>query len=133
MNSDNLITSPVFRPRRRLVPDWRLTIRFRHGEDDDLIKYLRALPSGHRAVAIREAVRLAVRMGLTYDGHWSQGPRRDQADMRVTVRFHHGEDDRVIAYLQSLPSRKRSAFVRQALRASLQMEGEDTGNPGCYE
>ena len=103
----------------RLIPDWRLTIRFRHGEDDDLIEYLRALPVGRRAGTVREAVRQAARMGMTYDGYWSQGPHRDTPDMRVSVRFHHGEDNHAIAFLQSLPSRKRSAFVRQALRARL--------------
>jgi len=112
-------------PHRRLIPDWRLTIRFRHGEDDDLIEYLTALPIGRRAGTVREAVRQAVRMGMTYDGYWSQGPHRDIPDVRVTVRFHHGEDDQAIAFLQSLPSRKRSAFVRQALRARLNtVEGE---------
>ena len=127
MNWDNSTASPVFQPRRRLIPDWRLTIRFRHGEDDDLIEYLRALPVGRRAVIIRAAVRQAVQMGMTYDGHWSQGPHRDTPDERVTVRFHHGEDDHAIAFLQSLPSRKRSAFVRQALRASLQMRKQPIG------
>jgi len=109
------------RERKREKPDWRLTIRFRHGEDDDLIKYLTALPIGRRAGIVREAVRQAVQMGMTYDGHWSQGPHRDMPDMRVTVRFHHGEDDQAIAFLQSLPSRKRSAFIRQALRARLEV------------
>jgi hypothetical protein len=120
MDSDNLIASPVFRPRRRLIPDWRLTIRFRHGEDDDLIEYLRALPAGQRAVTIREAVCQAVRLGLAYDGYWNQGTHRDQVDMRITIRFHHGRDDHAISFLRCLPSRKRSAFVRQALRVSLQ-------------
>lgn len=121
MNRDDSIASSVFPPRRRLIPDWRITIRFRHGEDDDLIEYLRACPLGRRAVIIREAVRQAVQMGISYDGHWTQGPHRDTPDVRISVRFHHGEDDHAIAFLQSLPSRKRSAFARQALRASLQM------------
>jgi len=116
------------RPRRRRVPDWRLTIRFRHDNDDDLVEYLQAMPSGHQAVIIREAVRQAVQIGLTYNGRFSQGSRRDRPDLRVTVRFRYGEDDRTIAFLQSLPSRKRSAFVRQALRAALQpSETLDTG------
>jgi len=97
--------------------DWRLSVRFRHGEDDDLIEYLRTLPTGYRAVVIRAAVRQAVQTGMIYDRCWSQGPHRDIPDVKIAVRFHHGEDDQVIAYLQSLPSRHRSAFVRQAMRA----------------
>jgi hypothetical protein len=42
--------------------------------------------------------------------------------MRITVRFHCGENEDTIAYLQSLPSRKRSAFIRQALRVASQRE-----------
>ena len=122
MNQDNSTASPTFQPQRRLTPDWRLSIRFRHGEDNDLIEYLRALPAGCRATMIRETVRQSVQMGMTYDGHWGQGPRRDTPDVKITVRFHPGEDDLTIAYLQSLPSRKRSAFVRQALRARMQVE-----------
>jgi len=124
MNQNNSTASPTFRPRRRLIPDWRLTIRFRHGEDDDLIGYLKGLPAGYRALTIRKTVHQAVQTGMAYDGYWSQGPRRDMPDERITVRFHHGEDDHAIAFLQSLPSRKRSAFVRQALRASVQVEKE---------
>ena len=120
--------TPVSRPRRRRVPDWRLTVRFRHDDDDDLTEYLQALPSGHQATTIRDAVRQAVQIGLTYNGRFSQGSRRDWPDLRVTVRFHRGEDDHTITFLQSLPSRKRSAFVRQALRAALQPEETaDTG------
>ena len=120
--------APVSRPRRRLVSDWRLTVRFRHDDDDDLIEHLHRLPSGHRAVTIREAVHRAVQIGLTHNGRFSQGSRRDRPDLRVTIRFRHGEDDRTIAFLQSLPSRKRSAFVRQAFRATQQpSETHDTG------
>jgi len=103
--------------RKREKPDWRLSVRFRHGEDDDLIEYLRTLPTGYRAVVIRAAVRQAVQTGMIYDRCWSQGPHRDIPDVKIAIRFHHGEDDQVIAYLQSLPSRHRSAFVRQAMRA----------------
>jgi len=120
MSSNNPQAAPISRPRRCLAPDWRLTVRFRHGDDDDLIEYLQAVPFGHQAVIIRDAVRQAVQMGLTYNGRFGQGSHRPRPDLRVTVRFHRGEDDHAIAFLQSLPSRKRSAFVRQALRAALQ-------------
>ena len=128
MSSNNPQTAPVSRLRRRQLPNWRLTVRFRHGAENDLIEYLHSLPSGRRATIIREAVRQAVQIGLTHNGRFSQGSRRDRPDLRVTIRFRHGEDDRTIAFLQSLPSRKRSAFVRQALRAALQpSETHDTG------
>ena len=128
MSSNNPQSAPVSRPRRHLVPDWRLTVRFRHGAEDDLIEHLHRLPSGRRATIIREAVHQAVQSGLTYNSRFSQGSHRPQPDLRVTIRFRHGEDDRTIAFLQSLPSRKRSAFVRQALRATQQpSETHDTG------
>lgn len=98
----------------RSKSDWRLTVRFRYGAEDDLIEYLRTVPSGRRATLIREAIRQAVQSGLTYNGHFSQGPQRHRPDLRVTVRFHRGEDDCAITHLQSLPSRKKSAYVWQS-------------------
>lgn len=122
MNSE-LTTSPISQTRHRPAPDWRMTVRFRCDEDDDLIEHLTTLPLGHRATAIRKALHEAVRRGLAYDGHWSQSPRRDQPDARITVRFHYPEDAQVIRYLKHLPSRKRSVYVRQALRRALREEG----------
>ena len=123
MSSNNPQTTLVSRPQRHRKPDWRLTVRFRHGAEDDLIEYLRLVSSGRRATIIRQALRLAMQSGLTYNGCFVQGTHRKQADLRTTIRFRHDKHDDLIAYLKSLPSRKRSAFVRQALRAALQMVG----------
>ena len=120
MSSNVPQAAPVSRPQRRRVPDWRLTVRFRHGAEDDLIEYLRLVSSGRRATVVRDAVCQSVQSGLTYNDHFSQGSRRHRSDLRVTIRFHHGENDKTIQYLKSLPSRKKSAFVRQALRAALE-------------
>jgi hypothetical protein len=119
MNLDNLI-APDGQGLRGL--DWLLTVRFYRGEDDDLIEFLRTLPDSCRATAILAAVCTAAFVGMTYDGHWKQGPHRDVPDMRITVRFRRGEDDHAMAFLQSLTSRKRSAFVRKALRTAMQGE-----------
>ena len=111
---------PTLQPDRHKKPDWRLTVRFRHGAEDDLIKYLHLVPPGRRATVVRDAVCQSVQSGLTYNDHFNQGSRRHRSDLRVTIRFHHGENDNTIQYLKSLPSRKKSAFVRQALRAALE-------------
>jgi hypothetical protein len=48
------------------------------------------------------------------------GPRlRSEPDVRLTVRFHTGRDDDLLAWLQDLPERQKAESVRQALRQHL--------------
>jgi hypothetical protein len=95
-----------------------MAVRFRRGTDDDLIAYLDQW-FGRRAIRIREATRQAVEAGVTYTGEepWTERSNdAGQADVRVTVRFFKDQDEHIVDYLQSLPGRKKSSYLRQALR-----------------
>ncbi|MBN1936840.1 MAG: hypothetical protein JW934_19420 [Anaerolineae bacterium] len=100
---------------------WRAGVRLRRGVDDDLIAYLGDL-HGRRALLFREAARRAVRAGVLFRlEFWVERPGDiGRHDARVSVRFVPGEDDDVVAYLATLPNRRRSSYLRQVLRWTIE-------------
>jgi len=118
MNTESFQNGRGFRMLRTLL---RLTIRLRPGVDDDLIETVDKISLGRRAPLIRQAIREAYQAGYRSSPDWWDATESAATDRRITVRFMAGEDEVIVAYLQSLPARRRSAFVRGAMRVAIEV------------